>query len=238
MKVTSARNEAYAAARKRAPAPAGAPAAAAADKATFLGLTNAELTPAVLAAMTNLTNEIAQLRDEVARLKAKLDEVENLADRDALTPLLNRRAFVRELARIRNFAQRYGSPASLVYFDLDGFKAVNDRHGHAAGDACLCAVADRIVAQVRESDIVGRMGGDEFAVILVQADRQTAEAKAQALAEAIEASPILFGDWTAPLGISYGVREISPELDAEALLAEADAAMFIRKRERRGAAAR
>lgn len=243
MKITGARTESFSAIRKRALVHAGAAAtatapAAATDTTAFLGLSEADMTPAVRGALITLLSEIDDLRGEVSRLKQKLQEVEGLADRDPLTPLLNRRAFVRELGRIRTFAQRYGSPASLVYFDLDGFKAVNDRYGHAAGDACLCAVAERLAANVRDSDVVGRMGGDEFAVILVQADRQTAEAKAQSLAEAIEATPIRFGEWTAPLHISFGVREISPELDAEALVAEADAAMFIRKREARGAAAR
>jgi diguanylate cyclase (GGDEF)-like protein len=241
MKVTGARTEPFSAIRKRALVHAGAQAAARIsaaplDKAAFLGLSETELTPAVQGALLTLMSEIDDLRGEVAQLKAKLGEMEELADRDPLTPLLNRRAFVRELGRIRTFSQRYGSPASLVYFDLDGFKAVNDRYGHAAGDACLCAVADRLMGLVRESDVVGRMGGDEFAVILVQADRQTAATKAEALAEAIEATPIRFGAWTAPLHISYGVREISPELDAEALLSEADASMFVRKRERRGSA--
>lgn len=238
MKITGARTEPFSAIRKRALVHAGAQATAAVkaptDNTAFLGLGEADLTPAVQSALTTLLTEIDDLRGEVSRLKHKLHEVEGLADRDPLTPLLNRRAFVRELGRIRTFAQRYGSPASLVYFDLDGFKAVNDRYGHGAGDACLCAVAERLAANVRDSDVVGRMGGDEFAVILVQADRQTAEAKAQSLAEAIEATPIRFGEWTAPLHISFGVREISPELDAEALVAEADAAMFIRKREARG----
>lgn len=237
MKISGARTEPFSAIRKRALVHAGAQAtaqsAAPMDKTAFLGLGEADLTPAVQGALTTLLSEIDELRGEVGRLKSKLTEVEGLADRDALTPLLNRRAFVRELGRIRTFAQRYGSPASLVYFDLDGFKAVNDRYGHAAGDACLCAVAERLIAHVRESDVVGRMGGDEFAVILVQADQATAERKARSLSQAIEATPIRFGAWSAPLHISFGVREISTELDAEAIVAEADAAMFARKRQRR-----
>lgn len=237
MKITGARTEPFSAIRKRALVHAGAQATAAqapvVDSTAFLGLGEGDLTPAVQGALKTLLTEIDDLRGEVGRLKAKLTEVEGLADRDALTPLLNRRALMRELSRIRTFAQRYGSPASLVYFDLDGFKAVNDRYGHAAGDACLCAVAERLTAQVRESDIVGRMGGDEFAVILVQADAATAEAKAKSLAAAIETTPIRFGEWTAPLHISYGVCEITPDAEPEALIAAADAAMFARKREAR-----
>jgi len=237
MKVTGARNEPFSAMRRRALAHAGAQVRGAApvDSAEFLGITEAEMTPAVAAAVQTLLGEIDDLRGEVGRLKGRLAEVEDLADRDALTPLLNRRAFLRELGRIRTFAQRYGSPASLVYIDLDDLKGVNDRLGHAAGDAALKAVAERLLAHVRESDIVGRMGGDEFAVILAQADRATAEAKAAALARAIEIEPLKFGEWSAPLHISYGVREIRQDAEPEALLAEADAAMYARKRERRSA---
>ena len=150
-----------------------------------------------------------------------------------LTPLLNRRAFLRELHRVRAFTQRYGSVASLIYFDLDGFKTINDRYGHAAGDAALRAVAERLGANVRESDTVGRMGGDEFAVILVQADAAAAEAKGEALARAVEADPIEFGEWSAPLHVSFGVCEITQDSDPEATLAVVDAAMFARKRQRR-----
>ncbi|MDB5442879.1 MAG: hypothetical protein JWP73_1255, partial [Phenylobacterium sp.] len=218
MKISGARNEPFSAIRRRALAQAGAQVASAppADTAAFLGLTDRDLTPAVQAALATLLTEIDDLRGEVGRLKGKLTETEGLADRDALTPLLNRRAFLREVGRIRTFSQRYGAPASLVYFDLDGFKSVNDRYGHAAGDAALRAVAERLLANVRESDLVGRMGGDEFAVILVQADQAVAEAKAQALAQAVEREPIKFGDWSAPLHISYGVRQISPDLEPEA----------------------
>ena len=237
MKVTGARNEPFSAMRKRALAQAGAQVrgATAIDTTTFLGITEPEMTPAVKEAVQTLLTEIEDLRGEVSRLKTRLAEAEDMADRDALTPLLNRRALVRELGRIRTFAQRYGTAASLVYFDLDDLKGVNDRFGHAAGDAALKAVAERLLASVRDSDIVGRMGGDEFAVILVQADQAVAEAKAAALARAIEAEPLHFGDWSAPLHISFGVREITQDAEPEALVAEADAAMYARKRERKSA---
>ena len=234
MKITGARNEPFSAMRRRALAQAGAQVRAApSDTTEFLGVPEIELTPAVRAAVQTLITEIDDLRGEVGRLKARLAETEELADRDALTPLLNRRALVRELGRIRTFAQRYGAPASLVYFDLDDLKGVNDRFGHAAGDTVLKAVAERLVANVRDSDLVGRMGGDEFAVILVQADQATAEAKAASLARAIEAAPLQFGDWTAPIHISFGVREISQDLEPEATVAQADAAMYAKKRERK-----
>jgi diguanylate cyclase (GGDEF)-like protein len=238
MKVTGARNEPFSAMRKRALAQAGAQVRGSSqpvDTTAFLGLSAEDLTPAVQGAVQTLLTEIDDLRGEVGRLKARLVEAENLADRDGLTPLLNRRALIRELGRIRTFAQRYGAPASLVYFDLDDLKSVNDRFGHAAGDAAIQAVSDRLIANVRESDIVGRMGGDEFAVILVQADQAVAEGKAAQLARAIEAEPLRFGDWSAPLHVSYGVCEITADAEPETLVAEADAAMYSRKRERRTA---
>ncbi|HEX2561907.1 GGDEF domain-containing protein [Phenylobacterium sp.] len=236
MKISGARNEPLPDLRRRAPAKASAPPAgqpAPADAAAFLGLSEADLTPAVQQALQTLLAEVDDLRQEVSRLKARLAEVEGLADQDALTPLLNRRAFMRELNRIRTFAQRYGSPASLIYFDVDGLKAINDRFGHAAGDAALKAIAERLLANVRESDIVGRMGGDEFAVVLVQADRFTAKAKAESLAAQISDTPIQLGDWSMPLRLSFGVKDISPEMEPEAIVAEADAAMYAMKRARK-----
>ena len=235
MKVSGAQTDPMFGVRRRvalqaASAPTAASAARQADSAAFLGLGENDLTPAVQAALTTLLSEVDELRQEVARLKARLNEAEELADQDPLTPVLNRRAFQRELRRVLTFAQRYGGPASLIFFDLDGFKAVNDRFGHAAGDLALKAVAERLRAQVRESDVVGRIGGDEFGVILVQADLSAALAKAASLVSAVESEPAPCGEWLAPLKISFGVRQIDPALSAEQILAEADKAMYARKR--------
>jgi diguanylate cyclase (GGDEF)-like protein len=189
----------------------------------------ARVRPAELAA---LLRQVADLRAELAQVRAKLAEAEGLADRDALTPLLNRRAFLRELARAQTFAERYGAPASLVYFDLDGLKAVNDRFGHAAGDAALKAVAERLAGRVRASDALGRIGGDEFAVILAQTNGFQAEAKAAALAEAVAAQPVAGLQAGACVSVSWGVAEIRSGVTPETVIAEADAAMYVAKRAR------
>ena len=235
MKISGARSQPFADIRRRNLAEAGARAvdsAPAADQAQFLGVSETELTPAVRAAIATLVIELNDLRSEIQRLKARLLEAEAAADEDPLTTAKNRRAFLREVKRIAAFAQRYESPASLVYFDVDDLKGINDRFGHAAGDAVLQAIADRLASHVRESDVVGRMGGDEFAVLLVQADETTARAKAEMLARLVEAEPVHAGDWLTPIRVSWGVRQLDPALEIEGQLAEADAAMFQMKRAR------
>jgi len=234
MKISSARAEPFAAMRRRNLAEAGAKVvvAQAADQVEFLGVSEAELTPAVRAAIATLVIELNDLRGEIQRLKSRLTEAEIAADEDPLTTAKNRRAFLREVKRIAAFAQRYDAPASLVYFDLDDLKGINDRFGHAAGDAVLKAVAERLSHNIRESDVVGRMGGDEFAVLLVQADLPTARAKAEMLARLIEADPVQAGAWLTPVRVSWGVRQIDPDADPENLVTDADKAMFEMKRSR------
>ena len=191
--------------------------------------------PAAAGGSTGDAAVIARLRAELAATQARLAEVELLADRDPLAPVLNRRAFVRELHRTLAYCQRYGAEASLVFFDLDGFKAVNDTYGHAAGDAALTVVASTLAAHVRESDVVGRLGGDEFGVILAQANKEAAEIKAASLVDEIERAPVIIGGRAVQLGASFGVRPFEPGLDAARMMAEADAAMFISKGARRKA---
>ena len=240
MKLSGVRSDPLAGVRRRVALQSAAGGSAvqatrAPDSAAFLGLAEDDLTPAVQAALGQLFTEIDELRKEVTRLKAHLAEAEDLADSDVLTPLLNRRAFVRELARNLAFVQRYGTPSSVVYFDLDGFKGVNDRFGHAGGDEALKAVASRLLSAVRETpDHVGLAhGGDEFGVILVQADLATATAKAGQIAAAVEGEAVGVGDWMTPIHLTWGVRQIEAGSTVEGLLADADRAMFSAKKAKR-----
>ena len=132
----------------------------------------------------DLTAEIARLRVELEAWKTRAAAAEAAADHDVLTPALNRRGFITAMQRTMAYCQRHGVPAVLLYLDMDGFKSVNDRLGHAAGDAALVAVAELFLANLRESDAVGRLGGDEFALLMLHAGYEEGRAKARQLAEA------------------------------------------------------
>jgi diguanylate cyclase (GGDEF)-like protein len=181
------------------------------------------------AELLHLVQEVEALRLELKSMGQRLAEAERLADRDVLTPLLNRRAFLREVQRAIAMCRRHNTPASLIYFDMDSFKAINDRFGHAGGDAALVTVAERLRAEVREADVVGRIGGDEFAVLLQHADQKAATAKAASLLAVVTAAPAISEDREILLRLTYGVREISAADSAEQALAEADAAMYVHK---------
>jgi diguanylate cyclase (GGDEF)-like protein len=173
-----------------------------------------------------LLAEIERLQRELARAEYKIADLEARADIDPLTDIRNRRGFERELKRSLAHIARYGGAAALAYLDLDGFKAVNDRQGHAAGDGLLKRVAGALTAQVRASDVVGRLGGDEFAVLLWNVDDARAQAKARQL-EAVVAA--------AGVGASAGVAMLTRDQTPEQAIAAADAAMYARKKQRRAA---
>lgn len=176
--------------------------------------------------------EIARLRAEVATLTARAEAAEAAAEHDVLTPVLNRRGFVAAMTRTMAYCTRYKVPAVLLYLDLDGFKAVNDSLGHAAGDAALVRVAELLVENVRATDAVGRLGGDEFAVLLLNADMDAGKEKAAGLKAALEGAEFQWDGSAASLGGSFGVRAFAGQADVETWLAEADAAMWVRKRGR------
>ncbi len=179
--------------------------------------------------ITDMLAEIDRLRGETDRLRGRIRELEALADADPLLPLFNRRAFGRELARAVSLAERYDEPLSLVFFDLNGFKAVNDSHGHAAGDAVLAHVAEVLRTHVRDSDIVGRLGGDEFGVILLRSDLPAARAKARQLADMIQSTPAEVDGQTHSVGAAWGACAHRRGETAEALMDRADSEMYAGK---------
>jgi diguanylate cyclase (GGDEF)-like protein len=177
----------------------------------------------------HLAAEVERLAAELAAARSRVADLEATADSDPLTGTFNRRGFERELKRSLAYVKRYGASAALVFIDLDGFKPVNDRNGHAAGDAVLQAVAATLTRNVRASDVVGRIGGDEFAVLLWNLSGEHALAKAAALEAAIYSTKVQWDRSTIVVGAAAGVALLGA-LDSPAdVLARADAAMYARK---------
>jgi diguanylate cyclase (GGDEF)-like protein len=185
-------------------------------------------------AAMRLAAEVDRLAAELEQSHARIVELEAKVDVDPLTGLINRRGFERELTRSIAYVKRYGASAALVYLDLDGFKPVNDRHGHAAGDAVLKALAAALLRQVRASDVVARLGGDEFVVLLWNVSGPAAATKAGALERAVYATPVRWGSSTLVVGAAAGVAPIGALDLPEEALARADAAMYARKHEKKG----
>ena len=196
------------------------------DAASIMGVPEAELTPNVQRALLSLMGEVDQLRKETERLRGRVRELESLADHDVMLPVLNRRAFLREVSRALALAERHNAPSALVYFDLNGFKAINDDYGHAAGDAALHHVANLLTAHVRETDAVGRLGGDEFAVVLTLTGADGAETKARELAERVSTTPFDYAGRKLTVGTAWGCQPLMAGHKAEDIMASADAAMY------------
>lgn len=179
-----------------------------------------------------LAAEVRRLAAALEASRARVAELEVLIDIDPLTATLNRRGFEREFKRSLAYVKRYGTKAALIFLDLDDFKRVNDRHGHAAGDALLKAVAAALIRHVRASDVVARIGGDEFVVLLWNLREADAVAKAAALETLVATATVRWSTATLAVSASAGVAFLGP-LDTPAkAMARADAAMYARKAER------
>jgi diguanylate cyclase (GGDEF)-like protein len=172
--------------------------------------------------LTQHFGDVAAIAIDNARTR---DELEHLAATDDLTGVANRRRFGQELGRELASAARYGRPLSLLLLDLDGFKNVNDSFGHDRGDEVLRTVAVLLRRHTRKCDLVARIGGDEFALLLPSTPPDRASPLADRLAEAI-------AERVGALGIRASVGVASfPEIDGEQLLGEADRSLYASKRE-------
>lgn len=171
---------------------------------------------------------VAYLTARVAMLLARETE---LATRDALSGLLNRRAFFAARAIEASRAKRYGRPLAVVFIDLDRFKQLNDTRGHDAGDAALKAVAEALRKSLRATDSVGRVGGDEFAILLPEVNLSEVTETANKIGAAIAAALSAFQPVSASMGVAWFD---SVGNDFPALIKAADVLMYEIKQERKG----
>lgn len=176
-----------------------------------------------------------QITQQLADLQIKQEELEHLAHHDILTGLLNRRIFTERLEQALAHARRYKTEVCLLFIDLDEFKAVNDDHGHDAGDAVLKAVAERLLAMMREVDTVARLGGDEFVVLLgAPTPPEHVSAIAEKLLEGLRA-PIPFQAHQLQTSASIGISRYPLDgQTASEIISNADQAMYRVKASGRG----
>jgi diguanylate cyclase (GGDEF)-like protein len=172
--------------------------------------------------------------DITARKETEM-RLAHLALHDPLTGLPNRRALAEALERAIARAQRSGLPLAVLVLDLDGFKAINDRHGHPAGDATLVEVAARLRRTIRRSDLVARLGGDEFAVIAGELKGVAPVVRLAFRLRAVVRGPIALPAAMAAIDTSIGVAFFPGDgQTTEQLLARADTALYAAKREQVG----
>jgi diguanylate cyclase (GGDEF)-like protein len=186
------------------------------------------------APLTGAKRQVALLKAELAAAEARIDELQAWADTDFLLNIYNRRGFERELDRSIAYIRRYKATGALIVLDVDRLKPINDTFGHAAGDVVLKGVVAVLMRHVRSSDVVGRLGGDEFGLLLWNLTEADALAKAAALEDAIDRLTFVFKGRPVVAGASAGIALIGATDQAATAMEAADRAMYVRKAVRRG----
>lgn len=203
---------------------------------------SAVLDVALLAVLTTPLIYLWAIKPFVDGRDAMLSRLDELASTDPLTRLANRRVLSKHLDQVLAGSVKHNIPAAVLLIDVDGFKRINDAHGHDTGDAVLVETARRIQSITRSEDVASRMGGDEFVLVINRLDpdqRQAAEDAVRTAEKLIKLldNPMVFNDHVLQIGISIGIRLLGfEELDSKTALGEADAAMYHAKQTRRGGA--
>jgi diguanylate cyclase (GGDEF)-like protein len=164
------------------------------------------------------------------RLRRTQAELIEVASTDPLTGCMNRRHLVDSAERELDRARRYGFPTCVLMLDIDHFKQINDRYGHAVGDEAIRSLVRSLLESLRSTDILGRMGGEEFAIILPQTGLEEGKVAAEKLRLAVAQEPVRFGNHAFGMTVSIGLTEMSPEDDGFFdVLSRADQAMYLAK---------
>jgi diguanylate cyclase (GGDEF)-like protein len=176
---------------------------------------------------------IRKLRTQLSQALARIEELHAHADTDFLLDIPNRRGFERELDRSIAYIKRYHASGALIVLDVDRLKPINDTFGHAAGDQVLKAIVAELMRLVRSSDVIGRLGGDEFGLLLWNLSESDARAKAASLEAAVDRLTFIFRGRTVTTGASAGVAILDPHAEGGRALEQADSMMYVRKAQRR-----
>lgn len=186
-------------------------------------------------ALTCLIEEIGRLKARLTFSEARRNELEQLIDTDPLCPVLNRRAFERELTRAIAWAKRSGQTGSVLFFDMNGLKHINDTYGHIIGDRAIERVAKMLILSCRATDLIGRLGGDEFAVLMPDTPISGAKVRGERVADLLSRVPLLADGTPVTLSAAYGATMFSGDDIPKDVLARADAAMYVHKQANRTA---
>jgi diguanylate cyclase (GGDEF)-like protein len=200
------------------------------ERLQMLGIPDAAMTPEVSLAVSALLEKLDDVNRELSRTKDSLAEIERLVDVDCLAPIPNRRAFMRRLSWAITMHERYAHPTTVLYFDINDFKQINDQYGHAAGDIAIRHVSQLLSSGMRESDFLARIGGDEFAVIMYYATEEAARKRGAKIAEKLLKTPFVFNGKPVTISTAYGCYSVRAGDDAESSLSAADMAMYVDKR--------
>jgi diguanylate cyclase (GGDEF)-like protein len=173
-----------------------------------------------------LLDEIDRLRHDLARSETRIAELDRLAHRDPLVDLPNRRSFFDQLEHLIARMRRYGGNAAMLFVDVDGLKAINDKFGHNAGDKALVQVARLLLASARKADLVARLAGDEFGILLEHTDELSAWQLALRIVETVDQHEFCVGGTCLPLSVAVGVGMIQSGDTAELAVARADKEMY------------
>jgi len=178
-----------------------------------------------------LRQQMSQHVEQMSSLKVRAEEFHKLATLDPLTGLYNRRLAEQRLTGEVSRSQRYGHPLTVLVIDLNGFKQINDRHGHAAGDLVLKLFAERLNSAIRASDLAVRMGGDEFMVLLPECQPE----QVQTLLNRLNSMAVEFHGENIPVTYAAGWAGYRPGETAEQMLERADQALYADKRAKKPA---
>ncbi len=198
------------------------------DIAQLQGVDERALPPQARAAFVELVGEVADLRHRLAQTRDRIAYLQNLLDQDPMAPVLNRRGLARELAHVLSLGVRHETESTLCYFRMEGLAEINAQYGHAVGDAAVELFGAALAAAVRPGDVVGRLGGSEFAAILVASALADGRIRAQGIAAEVGERVVHWGGRPIRFQVAWAVHPLRPGQDVATALRELDHDVAVR----------